>query len=643
MRQSQTGWGKRFFYTPKHNGIPERVEKRLIMDFERSYYPEKPIVPNTQVIHHRVALEVMRGCSGGCRFCQAGYTNRPVRERSYERLLRDAKMSLRETGLDELSLLSLSTGDYSRLPDLCYGLIQGFYSQRVALSLPSLRVDNFPSHVIEEIGKVRGTGLTFAPEAGTERLRWAINKLIHDDEILDLARETVQKKQTVIKLYFMLGLPTETDQDIHGIVDLIHKIKDMLRREGKKRTKIHVGISPFVPKPHTAFQWYGQISLEEMERRVNVIRSGLSDKWIKVNWHDPRKSVVESALARGDVRVGSVIRTVYENGGRFDEWKERFSFERWVDAFASHGLSLEEYASKQYEQDDLLPWRPISARISDHYLWSEWEKTLSASGNRHCGNEFCTLCGVCDGENTMTIHAPSVEPETARSPDTSRRSSEGAQSQTSPFRCRLKFSKTGRLIYLSHLDLMSMFEALFRRAEIPIAFSQGFHPHPKIVFASALPVGVESLGEYLDLYTTERCDPESLIQRLNRLCPEGLRIVAVCELGAQAKKITAALNAFQFTIHCSIPGAGPPLETIQRLLNHPEWRKDFNLYRSYVAGIKNGCKIQYTCAVSGGKYTKADSLVARLQDAIGCSIEITGLTRDETYQLDGNGNLAPFL
>ncbi|MBD3265935.1 TIGR03960 family B12-binding radical SAM protein, partial [bacterium] len=256
---------------PLHADIPAVVERQLVEDFENAYAPKKPIVPNTQVVHHRLALEVMRGCPGGCRFCHAGFVTRPKRERSPKRLMEDADASLKETGYGELGLLSLSTADYTALPNLCYNLVHEYYDERISLSLPSLRIDKFPARVTEELGKVGGTGLTFAPEAGTERLRNAINKPITNQAILDQVAAAITQNQGTVKFYFMIGLPTETDADLQGIVDLMAEVKNVLRARGWKRTQIHVGLSPFVPKPHTPYQWYAQISIDEMYRRIHYI------------------------------------------------------------------------------------------------------------------------------------------------------------------------------------------------------------------------------------------------------------------------------------------------------------------------------------------------------------------------------------
>jgi len=630
--------GEIFPDRPRSEETPETVEKRIITDFEHSYYPTKQIVPTTKVIHHRLALEVMRGCPGGCRFCQAGYTDRPVRERSPERLLRDAREGLKQTGFDELGLLSLSTADYTHLPDLCSCLIRDLYPQRVALSLPSLRVDRFPARVTDEIGKVRNTGLTFAPEAGTERLRWAINKLIFDAQIFSTVRESVTSNQDTVKFYFMVGLPTETDDDLQGIVDLVLRIKALLREDGKKRSEIHVGLSPFVPKPHTAYQWYGQISLEEIERRVQYVTSRLKVRGVKVNWHDPQKSPVESALARGDARLGAVIRTAYENGARFDEWREHFSYSRWESAFAAHGLSLRDYAAKTYEREDRLPWRVISIRIDPRYLWREWEKTFRGKESRHCGNEKCRVCRVCDGDEIVTIHAPesvsapvsryNLEHDVVFQIDLPSTAPEPLEEKS--WRYRVKFSKTGSLRYASHHDLMGLFDSMLRRAGIELAFSEGFHPHPKIMFASALPVGVESLGEYADIQTRRDDDPESLLDHVNRFCPSGLRWLDVRALRPEEDKVTTAVSAFRYAVDCSWPNTGQnEIPEIQETLDRSEIARELDLLSFAGTPIANGFRILYTCAVQGGKYTKPETILERLRTHFELAITVVKVVRLE--------------
>ncbi|RJP32342.1 MAG: TIGR03960 family B12-binding radical SAM protein [Candidatus Omnitrophota bacterium] len=633
--------GEEFSDQPMRDDVPAVVPKRIVMDFENSYYPIKQIVPNTNIVHHRLALEVMRGCPGGCRFCQAGYTDRPVRERSPQRLMNDARDSLRQTGLDELGLLSLSTADYSALPVLCETMIKEFYPRRIALSLPSLRIDSFPSRVTEEIGKVRSTGLTFAPEAGTERLRWAINKLIYDAEIYAKVRESVTSNQDTVKFYFMIGLPTETDDDLQGIVDMVSNIKKILREEGKHRAKLHVGISPFVPKPHTAYQWYGQIPLEEMKRRIHYVASRLKAAKVKVNWHDPQKSVVESALARGDICLGKVIRYLYEHGSRFEEWNEHFFYEKWIKAFEINNLSISQYATKQYEKDDRLPWSSISVRIDPRYLWREWEKTFRNKESRHCGNEMCRVCKVCDGVETITVHAKSAMDSIMRSIDQKSQYNmehgvaksisstlEGIDDKNSTYRYRFRFSKTDKMAYASHHDTMMLFESIFRRAGIAISFSEGYHPHPKIMFASALPVGVASVGEYADIQTSTYYESNDLLDHLNRFCPQGICFEDIRALHSQEKKVTAAVVAFKYEIHASLPHPfSQQGSIIAKIPNFSEFKRALNLCSMEIEESERNVRIIYTCQVNGGKYTKAEAIVSTLRETLEIPLEIDHVMR----------------
>ncbi|MEW6234509.1 MAG: TIGR03960 family B12-binding radical SAM protein [Candidatus Omnitrophota bacterium] len=628
--------GDIFPLTPKMAGIPDIVRKRIVADYEHSYYPSRPVFPITQTTHHRMALELMRGCAGGCRFCQAGYTSRPVRERSAQRIMNDAREGLKRSGFNELGLLSLSTADYTPLPALCGALIREYHPQRVALSLPSLRIDKLPPNVTAEIGKIRATGLTFAPEAGTERLRRAINKSFSDEEIYATVRESVTANQSTVKFYFMIGLPTETDEDIDGIADLVLNIKRLLQEMGRRRTAIHVALSPFVPKPHTAYQWQGQISQTEIERRVNLIASRLKPHRIKLNWHDPNRSRLEAAMARGDSRLGGVIRCAYENGARFDEWSDFFDIQRWEEAFRSQGLSLSEYAAKTYEKDDVLPWQAVSSRVDPRYLWREWEKTLRGVESRHCGQEECRVCRVCDGETIVTIHAPNEEAAVLE---------ESPKAAGQGCRYRLCFRKTGRLIYASHHDLMILFDSLLRRAGIPLAYSEGFHPHPKIVFASALPVGMESLREYVDITTVEYYDPSTLKDRLNANCPAGIQFEAAVQLDANAKKISAAVHAFHFGVRLSHPEMDAEKnELIECALRDKELIKILRLEEIELSRVnQNECLLKYVCPVDGGKYVKPEAAIEVLRRVLDLPLKIVKATRLDMYDRSGDGMLRPLI
>ena len=316
-------------------GAPEVVTKRIISNLDKSYYPTAPIVPSTEIVHDRVNVELFRGCVRGCRFCQAGYVYRPIRARSAERVIEIGKESLKNTGCQEATLLSLSSSDYKHLTEACDGLLDWCEPQNISLSLPSLRADNFSMDLMSRLQKVRRGGLTFAPEAGTQRLRDVINKNVTEEELLNTCRIAFEGGWNGIKLYFMLGLPTETDEDVKGIADLAAQVLHVWRQysPNKQRgVRITVSTSCFIPKPHSPFQWEPQVSMEEYKRRVNLLRESITAKNVSYNWHDPDTSFVEAALSRGDRKIADVIEAVWRDGGRMEAWSDYFRFSRWMKA-----------------------------------------------------------------------------------------------------------------------------------------------------------------------------------------------------------------------------------------------------------------------------------------------------------------------
>jgi len=372
------------------------VKKRIVENLDDSYFPVKGIVPSTSLIHDRVVLELFRGCIRGCRFCQAGFVCRPVRSRSVETLINQAKESLKHSGYDELALLSLSTSDYKQLNELCDSLICWCEPRKIGLSLPSLRIDNFSTELLERIQKVRKSGLTFAPEAGSQRLRNVINKNVTEDDLFNTCRMAFESGWNSIKLYFMLGLPTETDEDVLAIAELANKILREWKSYAKNKSRgvrITVSTSYFVPKPHTPFQWESQISTEEYLRRVDLIRSNLKSKSITYNWHSPEQVVIEAALSRGDRRLGKVIKSAWLDGARLDSWSECFSFSKWLKAFEENGLSPEFYTSRERSLSEVLPWSVISSGVCDNHLWSEKEAAYQTIITPNCC-EQCSDCGV---------------------------------------------------------------------------------------------------------------------------------------------------------------------------------------------------------------------------------------------------------
>lgn len=393
--------------TPR-GGAPEVVTKRIVEDFDQSYFPVKTIIPSTEIVHDRVMLELFRGCIRGCRFCQAGYAYRPVRTRSPQRLAEMGKAACQDSGYQEMTLSSLSSTDYPCLVELCDDLLDYCVPRDIGLSLPSLRADTFSMNLMQRLQRVRKGGLTFAPEAGTQRLRDAINKNLREEDLMQSVRTAFSGGWSGVKLYFMLGLPTETDEDVLGIADLARKVYFAWREctPNKARgVRITVSTSCFVPKPHTAFQWEPQVTMEEYQRRVNLLRDALKrDKSITYNWHDPQTSYLEAVFSRGDRRLSEVIEHAWKNGAKFDSWSEYFSFQRWMDSFAACGVDPEFYAHRVREKDELFPWDVTSVGVSRAFLWRERELCYQAQTTPDCRTR-CSGCGankflaggVCNG------------------------------------------------------------------------------------------------------------------------------------------------------------------------------------------------------------------------------------------------------
>lgn len=383
---------------------PAVVQKRIIEDMDNCFYSTKPVVPYIDVVHDRAVLELFRGCTRGCRFCQAGMLYRPVRERSPEKLVQLAKEIIANTGYNEISLMSLSSADYSRLPELVDMLMEEFKDKQVSVSLPSLRIDAFSIDIAKKVQQVRKSGLTFAPEAGSQRMRDVINKGVSEEDLIAACTNAFKSGWNTVKLYFMMGLPTETDEDVAGIADLAYKVLDLHREiTGKRNGKVTVSVSFFVPKSHSPYQWYGQQSVEEIHRKQQYLKTLINNRNISYHYHDGATGYMEAVFARGDRRLAKTLIEAWKLGCKFDGWTEFFSIDKWMQAFKNTGIDPDYYARRDRDFDEPLPWDHLDDTVSKKYLKQEWDRAVEATLTRDCRRLPCNGCNVCPELNTAIV------------------------------------------------------------------------------------------------------------------------------------------------------------------------------------------------------------------------------------------------
>ncbi|CAN2045120.1 TIGR03960 family B12-binding radical SAM protein [Candidatus Magnetomoraceae bacterium gMMP-1] len=516
------------------------VKRTIIPDLDTAPFPDKPIVPFGKPVHDRLNIEIARGCTRGCRFCQAGMIYRPVRERSMGTILNLAEKALAATGYKDLSLMSLSTGDYACIAPLMKALIEKYKPENISISLPSLRAGTLTPMLMELIKKIRKTGFTIAPEAGSQRLRDVINKNITEQEIFDTVSNAFTMGWQVIKLYFMIGLPTETEEDLTAIVNMVKRMRQ-IKIPNSRQGKINVSISTFIPKPHTPFQWERQISMEESREKQDWLKDNLKIRGVQLKWHHSEMSFLEGIWARGDRRLSAALIEAYKLGCRFDGWTDKFNFNKWEQAFNTAQTDLDFYTIRERRISDSLPWDHIDTGISKKFLIKELEKAIKASQTEDCRTEECNKCGVCD----FKCIQPMVFKKESHDKLNSRK-----QDKIKPVykKIEISYSKQGLARYFGHLEMVNIFLRAFNRAGISFKFSEGFHPMPKVSFSNPLPIGMESLKEKFIAIIKNSIIADDIINILNKELPSGLNIYAFKAAPPKSKKQKVQIDRYEIKL-----------------------------------------------------------------------------------------------
>ncbi|MGQ9645742.1 MAG: TIGR03960 family B12-binding radical SAM protein [Thermodesulfobacteriota bacterium] len=509
-------------YIPSLHTKGQKIRKRFISDLNLSPIPTCPIVPYMKVVHDRLNLEIARGCKRGCRFCEAGFIYRPYRERSPEYVQEGIRLALKQTGYEEVSLLSLSAGDYASIGLLLSHLMDRYASKKVAVSFPSLRIERVVKDLAAEVKRVRKTGFTIAPEAGTERLRRVINKEMEETILFEGLADLFSKGWKSIKLYFMMGLPSEREEDLRGILRLAREIS-CLGEKQKIHPNIHVSVSTFVPKPHTPFQWESQIPLEMMKENLSFLRSELKKGTLRFKWQDPHLSFLEGIFSVGNRPLSRVLIEAHRLGCRFDGWSDQFHYSRWEEAFAKAGVKMDA-GTRRKAFNEVFPWSFIDMGIEPAFLWEEYQRGLREETSPPC-REDCSRCGVCNGASIRVR-----ESHSQRLPRTEKEGDRRIRRRPMRQKVRLRFSKRGEIRFISHLELAHLFHRASKRAALPLAYSEGFHPMPRIIFATAIPVGMESQMEVVDMELESRLSPNEVRERLNQVLPQGVQILEAEEI-----------------------------------------------------------------------------------------------------------------
>jgi radical SAM family uncharacterized protein len=523
-------------------GAPAVVRKRLAKDFARSFFPEKIVVPGLRVVFDRVAIEAARGCPQSCRFCQASTLYFPHRPKDAEVIHRTALRSLRQTGYEDLSLSALSIGDHPQLEATVGSLMDDLSREKISLSLSSLRPGRLTRELVENILKVRKTGFTLVPEAGTERLRAVINKKLAAAEIRDALTFAFKGGWTLVKLYFMAGLPTETDEDLAGIVDLVRDSLDLGRSILGSTPRIHVSLSSFIPKPHTPFQWLGMDDEAVLAAKQTYVRNELRRcRTVEVKTHPIATSVLEAVFSRGDRRLGPVLIDAWKRGARFDGWDDKLDVRAWTEAFAAAGIDHRDYL-RPLPRESVLPWDHIDTRVRKSRLAQELDAALRNERTPGCLERSCGECLGCEERAWKKPARPAkIKPLPAAA-------GPAGEPAGTVLRYRAVYAKRGKARFLSHIDLIHIIQRSFRRAGIEVRKTQGFHPKMDFAYGPALPLGMEALKEVLEFRSDRRIEPDDFLARVNKSVPPGIRFSGLRELEAGAPSLHKATAGLVYSL-----------------------------------------------------------------------------------------------
>ncbi len=486
-------------------GLPRQVVARKVPVLRPEDHPREMVVSLTETTHDRLPIEVMRGCMRGCRFCQAGYLYRPARERDVDETVEIARQGIKHSGWQEVSLLSLSTADYSRSLELTDRMSRAMVDKGVGVSLPSLRADEFSVGLAEAVSRVRKSGFTFAPEAGSQRLRDVINKGITEEDILSAVDRAMSAGWTSVKLYFMIGHPTECEEDFEELARLVEKIRAILKRyQGRGRRNITLAFSPFVPKSHTPFQWERQDDIQTTREKLDWIRTRLRGKGVTIRHHETADTAIEGIISRGGREIARVIEGAWRRGARFDGWSEHCRFDRWLKALEEAGLTLQD-SFKEIEENEEMPWEIVTYKIDRKYFLKERHKAYRAGETPECKHERCSACGVCDFDAMKNLLAAQTgsPPPPERAPGLL----QGVRGTT----LRLGYRQGEPVRFISQLDLLRELERTFRRAELPLVYTEGFSPRPKLSVGPPLPLGWTSDSEWIDIELAGEWPEEALL------------------------------------------------------------------------------------------------------------------------------------